>query len=329
MVHRKSFFVTMIGILIMKSLPRITNSFLITIRQQPLSFCGRHVCGVTGSRIILSYHHHHHHHHHRTWNPNIASKRRWLSQQQRQSSNHADTTTTTTTSIGLTTNESTTTTDVYDFIPSLEQLRNDPFMKQVRYAEFIISLFEEDNGRETSVLMDRLRAQLSHPDGIRGFMVTYLTTITNKPSNNDDDDQDIPFSLIKIIIEQIDPIHDQNELLSLMCMNVIMPTAMITMQPTEEMVQQSTQTAKRAIQLVKAILQNCKNNEIRQAIMNRCHDILSVAVQDDTYEVATDNKAEEGSQGQFIFWSQFFKKWGYQSQQQSDIANAIRSILQE
>ena len=137
-------------------------------------------------------------------------------------------------------------------IPTLEQLSTDSFMKQVQYAEFITGLIVEDNGRETDVLMNRLRAQLSHPDGIRGFMVTYLTTSTSTTSAgaNDSDgttkDNDfiaVPASLIKAIVEQIDPISDANELISLMCMNVIMPTGMMTMQPNEELSQQSAKTA--------------------------------------------------------------------------------------
>jgi hypothetical protein len=66
----------------------------------------------------------------------------------------------------------------FGMIPTIEQLRSDPFMKQVRHAEFIVGLFDEDAGRCTNVLMDRLRAQLSQPDGIRGFMVTFLTTVS-------------------------------------------------------------------------------------------------------------------------------------------------------
>jgi hypothetical protein len=240
-------------------------------------------------------------------------------------------------------NDDTTTTDittiksdgVYDMIPSIEQLQNDPFMKQVRYAEFIISLFEEDNGRETLVLMNRLRAQLSHPDGIRGFMVTYLTTTTTPTT---DHNTDIPQSLIKVIVEQIDPVQDRNELISLMCMNVIMPTGMITMQPTKEMSHESEQTAKRAIQLLKTVLSNCNsnhnnNNAIHQAITKQCNAILSVATttgtDDETSSNYKVNDMDDDDKGQVLYWSQFFKKWGYQSKQQSDIANAIRSILQQ
>ena len=230
-------------------------------------------------------------------------------------------------------------------IPSMEQLRTDSFMKQVQYAEFITGLIEEDNGRETDVLMNRLRAQLSHPDGIRGFMVTYLTTTTSttadasdgetSDSGSDSDSTEVPTALIKAIVEQIDPINDTNELISLMCMNVIMPTGMITMQPNEEMSQQSSKTAMRAVQLLKKVLNHCSDsntstsngNKIRSAIMTQCDAILAVATEmTDANSDSKTNSYDKEEKG-LTSWRIFFRKWEYQSQQQSDIANAIRSVL--
>jgi hypothetical protein len=217
-------------------------------------------------------------------------------------------------------------------IPSMEQLRTDSFMKQVQYAEFITGLIEEDNGRETDVLMNRLRAQLSHPDGIRGFMVTFLTTTSSTSTdesdghgNEKDSDEGIPPALIKAVIERIDPMSDSNELISLMCMNVIMPTGMITMHSNEEMSQQSAATAQRAIQLLKAVLMKCsddKESEIRTAIRLQCHAIYAVATE--TTDNAVTNEEDERRQE---YWRKFFQKWGYQSQQRFDIAKAINSVL--
>lgn len=226
-------------------------------------------------------------------------------------------------------------------IPTIKQLRSDSFMKQVRYAEFITGLIEEDNGRETDVLMNRLRAQLSHPDGIRGFMVTYLTTsaVTNTADgmSNDDEGVIIPSALLKAVLEQIDPISDANELISLMCMNVIMPTGMITMQPNEEMSQQSVVTAKRATQLLKAVLNHCssstsKDSKTRSAITSQCRAILAVATDKTNTEAGgteLNHDEQEKNAKRQTFWRNFFQKWGYQSQQKSDIATAIRLILSQ
>ena len=215
-------------------------------------------------------------------------------------------------------------------IPSMEQLRTDSFMKQVQHAEFITGLIQEDNGRETDVLMNRLRAQLSHPDGIRGFMVTYLTTSTD----DSNDSITIPPALIKAIIEQIDPISDKNELISLMCMNVIMPTGMITMQPNEELSQQSAATAKRATLLLKQVLDlgiassDNENKKIRSAIISQCHAILAVATEASHPNVDGSSISTDEDKLQ-TFWRTFFQKWGYQSQQQSDIAVAMRTVLSQ
>ena len=212
----------------------------------------------------------------------------------------------------------------------MEQLRTDSFMKQVQHAEFITGLIQEDNGRETDVLMNRLRAQLSHPDGIRGFMVTYLTTSTD----DSNDSITIPPALIKAIIEQIDPISDKNELISLMCMNVIMPTGMITMQPNEELSQQSAATAKRATLLLKQVLDlgiassDNENKKIRSAIVSQCHAILAVATEASHPNVDGSSISTDEDKLQ-TFWRTFFQKWGYQSQQQSDIAVAMRTVLSQ
>jgi hypothetical protein len=212
----------------------------------------------------------------------------------------------------------------FDAIPSVEQLRTDPFMKQVGHAEFMVGLMAEDAGRNTDVLMRRLRAQLSHPDGIRGFMVTFLTVMTSDGANGENGTT--PNSLLTVLLEQVDPFGDSNKLISLMCKNVVMPTAMKTQQTTEELSQQSDFTANRAIRLLKDVLHQCKNGPDQlsyKAILDECHAILSVATVTNGNEndICTDTKQAT--------WHEFFTKWGYNSQQRSDIAVAIQSVLHE
>lgn len=157
-------------------------------------------------------------------------------------------------------------------IPTLEQLQTDSFMKQVRHAEFVVGvLIEEDAGRQTDVLMRRLRAQLSHPDGIRGFMVTFLTSAPADPVAGRGGG--IPEAVVTAVVEQIDPLNDSNEMISLLCMNVIMPTAMVTMHLATVddddkdndgnkllLSQQSAMTAARAIRLLQAVLLKTQKN---------------------------------------------------------------------
>jgi hypothetical protein len=212
----------------------------------------------------------------------------------------------------------------FDGIPSLEQLRADPFMTQVSHAEFVIGLIAKDAGRKSDFLMKRLRAQLSHPDGIRGFMVNFLTSMTTGDPNSENDR--IPNSLVAVLLEQIDPTDDGNKLISLMCMNVVMPTAMKTQHTSKELSQQSASTANRAIRLLRHVLHECKSVPDQlsyKAILNECHAILSVAK-------ATDwNQDDSFTDVKQAIWHGFFTKWGYNSQQRSDIARAMQSVLKE
>jgi hypothetical protein len=205
-------------------------------------------------------------------------------------------------------------------IPTVEQLQTDPFMKQVRHAEFVVGLIDEDAGRETDVLMKRLRAQLSHSDGIRGFMVTYLTTAAAAVVGSESDDATIPQALVDAITEQIDPVNDSNDLISLMCMNVIMPTAMITMHQEEELSQQSAVTANRATRLLQAVLKN-SNKTVRDAVTTQCEAILAEAT-------AENDAAEDDTVAARKYWKKFFDKWGYQSNERRNIADAIVTVLQ-
>lgn len=65
-------------------------------------------------------------------------------------------------------------------LPTVEQFEKDPFMKQVQYGSELtreLMRFEGRNDDEEGMvrLGQLIQAQLSHPDGIRGFMVSYLT----------------------------------------------------------------------------------------------------------------------------------------------------------
>jgi len=199
-------------------------------------------------------------------------------------------------------------------IPTIEQLGSDPFPKQVQHAEFICGLIAEDDDRETDVLMKRLRAQLSHADGVRGFMVTYLTM------KKDKEDSNIPPALLKVLLELIDPKNDSNELINLMCLNIIMPTAMVTTHKDPELAQQSAITAARAMNLMTAVMDvSGKDSEAREAVTKQCKAILEMATSKD-FSVEGDTEAQK-------YWSRIFEQWGYQETQLGDIANAVRMVL--
>jgi len=173
-------------------------------------------------------------------------------------------------------------------------------MKQVMHAEAIVSLLNNDiHNVELPQLLD---AQLSHADGIRGFMVTYLTIAGESVADNGE----IPPPLSDILLETVERNPD---LVSLACMNVIMPTAMMTMHSEKELQEQSKLTAERGAKILKLLLEFGDTQA-------QCEAILSVAKGD-----ARDTNIRE------IYWKDFFEKWNYGDEQRSDICNAMESLL--
>ena len=215
-------------------------------------------------------------------------------------------------------------------IPTVEQLASDPFLKQVQYAEFMVGLLEEDAGRETDVVMRRLRAQLSHADGIRGFMVTYLTQQPHDKNVNESSSSssEVPPALLKAILEVVDPVDDRNEMINLMCLNVIMPTAMVTMHKDPELSMQSAWTAARALNLMTEVLdESGRDSPLRQAVTKQCNAILKMASSGEVMKVEGGDDVGGGSEALELYWSKVFDQWGYKEAQLSDIANAVRMVL--
>lgn len=199
-------------------------------------------------------------------------------------------------------------------IPTLEQLSSDPFMKQVHHAEFVCGLLLEDDGRKTDVVMKRLRAQLSHKDGVRGFLVTYLTCKQFAKA------MDVPPALLKALLEVIDPVNDSNSLISLMCLNIIMPTAMVRTHKDPQLKMESALTAARAMSLMTVVMDaSGRDSAPREAVTKQCKAILDMAKSKD-FNAEGDMEAQK-------YWAEIFGNWGYDDVQRSDIAHAVRSVL--
>lgn len=190
-----------------------------------------------------------------------------------------------------------------DATASLQELSSDPFIKQVSHSEEIVAQLSKN---PTDVgLQDRLTAILSHSDGIRGFMVTYLTTV-NSPA----DCEEVPSCLAQAL-KQSDP----DDLIPLACMNVVMPTAMITMHKDRELSQQSRITAERGLRVL-SFLRNEESTAERTK--DNCQAILSAANEERISEPGERHK----------FWVDFIQKWGYEGLQKRDIVQAMRSALE-
>lgn len=114
-------------------------------------------------------------------------------------------------------------------------------MKQVSYAAELSSQLLSDEFEE-----EKLVAQLSHSDGIRGFFVTYLTA---EGTTTAADMEMVPPALLNAMKQA-----NQEELIPLACMNVVMPTAMSTMHTDSQLQASSKQTAERGVRILKALL---------------------------------------------------------------------------
>lgn len=191
-------------------------------------------------------------------------------------------------------------------VPSVEELTSDSFMQQVSHAEKLVQLLA-DVDCDSADSLELLKAQLSHSDGIRGFFVTYLTMLGDKVPA---DRPQIPPALLKALTD----CSNEKELVSLACMNVIMPTAMITMHKDQELSQQSQKTAERGVRVLKALLPH------KPLVQEECQAILAVAQ-------GTTLTSTFGGSSKVIYWEKFFEKWGYQDVQKRDIAQAIQSIF--
>jgi len=198
-------------------------------------------------------------------------------------------------------------------LPTMEQLSSDSFMKQISYAsEAIVPLLSDvDRDDETT---DLLSAQLSHSDGIRGFFVSYLTG-----GGGDDDgvttaaDDDVVPAPLREAMAAV----DAEELVPLACMNVIMPTAMVTMHEDPELSASSARTAERGAKVLGALLET---NESHAAVVrNNCAAILAVA----NGEAGRDADDDDDDQELLRYWSEFCDKWGYGPKQLEDIAGAV------
>lgn len=136
-------------------------------------------------------------------------------------------------------------------------------MKQVGHASNIVPLLLDSNNNEVidkETLKTMITAQLSHSDGIRGFFVSYLT---GEGETTAADEKNVPSTLLEAM-QSI----ETNDLISLACMNVIMPVAMTSMHTDPLLSSNSGKTAKRGIKILKAILDKPGTVEQCQAIYN-------------------------------------------------------------
>ena len=94
-------------------------------------------------------------------------------------------------------------------------------------------------------------------------------------------------------------------------MNVVMPTAMITMHKDPNLSEQSRKTSERGTRILKALSDKELVQQNSQAI------------------VAAATDSSKGERKLVEYWLDFFDKWGYAKQQKKDIVDAINAVLEE
>ena len=198
-------------------------------------------------------------------------------------------------------------------LPSIERYGSDPFMKQVAYARPLVLSLSESENQET--VRPLLEAQLSHSDGIRGFFATYLTMEPSTASTAAADQDDIPTALQDALRATVHNNNDgDDDLVSLACMNVVMPTAMTTMHTDPEQQNASRLTAERGLRILQHLNTLCESK-----VKENCDAMLVAAAQD-----AADNDDDDGL---VDYWRRFYANWGYQETQLQDIVKAIKKVV--
>ena len=160
-------------------------------------------------------------------------------------------------------------------------------MKQIGHASaYIIPLLEQNennnnnnnnnknnNDKDNESTMDEanitqlIKAQLSHSDGIRGFFVSYLTGVSDDSDETTisaADSDTVP----KPLRDAMNDVDNMDELISLACMNVIMPVGMTTMHEDPDLAKSSEMTANRGKKVLQVLLDKNGTRVQCEAIRN-------------------------------------------------------------
>jgi len=186
-------------------------------------------------------------------------------------------------------------------MPTVTQLSNDPFMKQVNHASYLITLL----GKDDPTVGDLLTAQLAHSDGIRGFFASYLTS-----DDGTADRKEVPEPLIQAMKN----IGDQSDLVKLSIMNVIMPTAMSTMHTDPNLQDTSRTTAKRGVKVLE-VLKDHPDTKMHCLSLKK---LTTSTINDKDIDFIDKNDQ---------YWFQFMKNYGYEEKQKQDIATVLEPFL--
>ena len=221
--------------------------------------------------------------------------------------------------------------DFDDLLPDMDELSTAPFMKQVQYGSEMtnaLRFFSNPTASfrsttERNHMKNLLSAQLSHSDGIRGFMVAYLTVerqiqnVDNEEEEEEDEEEDSEI-LIETVCELLQKVNadEVEELVSLMCMNVVMPTAMVSMHTDPDLSTASKLTSIRGTKLLKSTM---KCSSLIEDNLNALLEAATITTEETSLSLSSSSLVD--------YWNEFYDKWGYEDRQKEDIATTMKELL--
>mmetsp|Transcript_25590 Transcript_25590/g.57406 ORF Transcript_25590/g.57406 Transcript_25590/m.57406 type:complete len:248 (+) Transcript_25590:102-845(+) len=152
-----------------------------------------------------------------------------------------------------------------------------------------------------------LASLLSHPNGIRGFFVNYLTNPVLKVPES----PEVPAGLQAALASSNLCLESSQVLV----MNAVMPTAMVIAHKERnapEAAEASELTARRALTVLKAA------GKVNDQVIS---ELMSAAEAASTAVLGSDLR--ESPKGDVKFWLSFFEKWGYGPAQIRAIADML------
>merc|ERR1740130_851555 len=220
--------------------------------------------------------------------------------------------------------------DFDDLLPDMDELSTAPFMKQVQYGSEMtnaLRFFSNPTASfrsttERNHMKNLLGAQLSHADGIRGFMVAYLTVerqLQNVDNEEEEEEEEEDSEiLIETVCELLQKVNadEVEELASLMCMNVVMPTAMVSMHTDPDLSTASKLTSLRGTKLLKSTM---KCSSLIEDNLNALLEAATITTEETSLSLSSSSLVD--------YWNEFYDKWGYEDRQKEDIATTMKELL--
>ncbi|KAL3798296.1 hypothetical protein HJC23_000210 [Cyclotella cryptica] len=199
-----------------------------------------------------------------------------------------------------------TTTARWNTLPTVQEVSQDDFMKQLGHTARILPLLHPTNGtvvsqEELNALRRVLEEQFKHSEGIRGFFAVYLTSSESLLVEENDDDDNVPRVLREAIVAA-----DPKIMVPLACMNVVMPTAMTSLHTHPDLKECAAKTANNG----KKILRLLRGNRL---MMDNCRAIARVC----------DGTAGVEEEELIKYWDSFFCNYKYGPMEKEAIALAM------